>query len=52
MHLSNLFLQNMLCEKWKTSKNFCIEVHLASMIAWLEPYAPHYALRFLKLSSE
>ena len=32
MHVSSLFLQNMLCEMWKTSTIFSVEVFFAPMI--------------------
>ena len=57
MHLSNLFLQNILCEMWMTSKHFCREVRLASMMCAplpraLRPYAPQCASHFSKLRDQ
>jgi len=39
---SNLFLQNLLCEMWKTFENFCIEMCLASMMRVPLPRALHF----------
>jgi len=44
MHLSNLFMQNMLCGTWKIFKKFCVEVRLASMMRAPLPRALHLAL--------
>jgi len=43
IHLSNLFMQNMLCGMWKIFKKFCVEVCLASMMHAPSPRA----LRFV-----
>jgi len=44
MCLSNLFMQNMLCETWTFFKKFCLEVRLASMMRAPSPRALRLAL--------